>query len=246
MILRAFVIGAVVSFSARAQIEVTRTDAYVAPAAVLLWGGTLLIPGADHCRLCDSHLNGVDSTFHDALTGFVFSRSAADTTSTVIAGGVVPVFALASAYFATGPQAKEGAWWRTSVIVIESLAVSGFVTQSLKLGFARQRPDARYGTGVVDSSSAESFPSGHTSSVAAVVISSALCADLQESRAAPALWISGGTLIAVTGTLRMIAEKHWFTDVLGGAAIGIASGFAVPLLHRSGATVTPNGFEVHF
>ena len=53
-------------------------------------------------------------------------------------------------------------------VVIESLAVSGFVTQSLKLAFARERPYARYGAGVTDSFSAESFPSSHTSTVAAI------------------------------------------------------------------------------
>jgi membrane-associated phospholipid phosphatase len=40
------------------------------------------------------------------------------------------------------------------------------------------------------------------------------------------------TLAATTATLRMIADKHYFTDVLVGAAVGSAAGFLVPHLHR--------------
>jgi len=41
-----------------------------------------------------------------------------------------------------------------------------------------------------------------------------------------------------TGSLRMIAEKHYFTDVLTGAAIGGACGVAFPLLHRRGSALS--------
>jgi membrane-associated phospholipid phosphatase len=41
-----------------------------------------------------------------------------------------------------------------------------------------------------------------------------------------------------TATLRMIAEKHYFTDVAAGAILGGACGVVVPLLHRRGGPLS--------
>ena len=44
------------------------------------------------------------------------------------------------------------------------------------------------------------------------------------------------TLAATTGLLRVIADKHWTTDVLAGSATGLATGLLVPLVfHYAGA-----------
>jgi membrane-associated phospholipid phosphatase len=189
----------------------------------------------------------------------LLSRTTADATSSVLAYGVTPAFALGAAYFATGPNASQGAGLRAAVIVVESVAVSGIVTTGLKAGFVRKRPFVRYGTGTNGSTAAEGstfdvnseesrlgFVSGHTSAVAALGVSAALCATLQDSEAAPALWAAAGALIVLTATLRMVAEQHYFTDVLGGTAVGAGSGILVPLLHRRGVQVTPNGFSYAF
>jgi membrane-associated phospholipid phosphatase len=250
-------------------------DLVIAPAALLLLGGSQLVHLAPaHCRLCDGaddsglpgsagagrgSLNGVDAFFHDALTGTVLSRKTADTTSTVLAFGVTPAFALGAAWFATGPHASPGAGARAAVIVLESLAVSRVATEVLKLGFARKRPFVRYGTGtngatastgstydVNDDDSRLGFVSGHASAVAALGVSAAMCASLQDSQAAPALWTGASALVVLTGTLRMVAEKHYFTDVLAGAVVGAGTGVLLPLLHRQGVQVTPNGFSYVF
>jgi membrane-associated phospholipid phosphatase len=99
---------------------------------------------------------------------------------------------------------------------------------------------------VTSSESNQGFVSGHTSAVAALGTSAALCASLQESEAAPALWAGAIALTALTGTLRLVAEQHYLTDVVGGAAVGFAAGAAVPLLHRRGVQVSPNGLAVAF
>ena len=49
-----------------------------------------------------------------------------------------------------------------------------------------------------------------------------------------------GVLTAATGTLRMISESHYFTDVLAGAAIGASTGVLIPLLHRRGSALGGN------
>jgi membrane-associated phospholipid phosphatase len=244
-------------------------DAIVVPAALAVFGGLPLlhlVPA--HCRLCDGPddvglpgsagagrggLNGVDAFFHDALTGAVVSRKTADTASTVLAYGVTPAFALSTALFATGPHSSSGAGVRAAVIVVESVALAGAATEILKVSFARKRPYVRYGTGTLESpydvnddESRQGFVSGHTSAVAALGVSAALCASLQDSEAAPAAWTAAGTLVALTGTLRLVAEQHYFTDVLAGTAVGAAAGVAVPLLHRNGVHVTGNGVVFSF
>jgi len=247
----------------------TPADAVVVPAALAVFGGIpLLHLGPAHCRVCDGpddsglpgsagagrgSLNGVDAFFHDALTGAVVSRKTAGTTSTVLAYGVTPAFALATALFATGPHESAGAGVRAAVIVVESVALAGAATEILKVGFARKRPFVRYGNGsleapfdVRDDDSRQGFVSGHTSAVAALGISAALCASLQDSELAPAAWTAAGTLVALTGTLRLVAEQHYLTDVLAGTAVGAAAGVAVPLLHRNGVRVTGNGVAISF
>jgi len=62
-----------------------------------------------------------------------------------------------------------------------------------------------------------------------------MTATLQDSPAAPWLWVGAGVLTASTGILRLMAEKHWVTDDLAGIAIGGGCGVLFPLLHRRGS-----------
>ena len=63
------------------------------------------------------------------------------------------------------------------------------------------------------------------------------------------MWAGGFTLAAVTGYLRIAADKHYFTDVLTGAGIGVLGGLLVPPLtgslpHDLGVTPLRNGVAV--
>jgi membrane-associated phospholipid phosphatase len=62
-----------------------------------------------------------------------------------------------------------------------------------------------------------------------------MLATLEDSPAAPWMWAAAGLLTAATGTLRMASESHYFTDVVGEAAVGAGSGVLFPLLHRRGS-----------
>ena len=69
-------------------------------------------------------------------------------------------------------------------------------------------------------------------------MSLATTATIQESSAAPWLWAAAAVGTVTTATLRLIAEKHYFTDVVAGAAIGAACGVVIPLLHRRGGALS--------
>jgi membrane-associated phospholipid phosphatase len=231
---------------------------YVVPEAA----GGGLAPAA--CRICDgadnsglpgtggrSSLNGVDAFFHDALTGWLLSRGAANTTSSVLAFGVIPAGALAAAWFATGPYASDGAGFRAAVIVAESAAVSAALVQGVKFVAARKRPFVRYGDGdlsgtysVTASDSRTGFPSGHTALAASAGFSAAMTSTLEDSPAAPWLWAGAALGTVTTGALRIVAEKHYFTDTLTGAAFGAASGIVFPLLHRRGGALSSPSVSV--
>ena len=190
-------------------------------------------------------LNGVDAWFHDAMSGWVLSRQTADTVSNVWGFVVVPAAALTGAFTATGPFATPGAGARAAVIVLESAAASAALVQGLKFVVARKRPFVRYGNGAIGGTydvtsrdSHVSFPSGHTALATSLGVSMAMTSTLEESEAASWLWGAAAAMAVTTGSLRMIAEKHYFTDVVGGAAIGAACGVAFPLLHRRGSALS--------
>lgn len=70
-----------------------------------------------------------------------------------------------------------------------------------------------------DGSSYESFPSGHT----AEAFLSAEFLRQEYKDVSPWYGLAGYTVAATTGFLRVYNNKHWLSDVIAGAGIGIAS-----------------------
>ncbi len=113
--------------------------------------------------------------------------------------------------------------WRAS---IESLAWTMAVTQVLKVSFRRLRPfmyadDA--GKYRENADAQQSFPSGHTS--AAFAVATAYFLSVQSLTGQDPYWIFG--VASFVGVGRVLAGKHWITDVLAGAAIGTATALVV-------------------
>ena len=228
---------------------------HLAPAACVACNGddNSGLPGSGS----QGTLNGVDAWFHDQLTGWLVSRKTADTVSSVYAFALLPVGALAGAALSTGPHASDGAGARAGVIVLEASAVSAMLVQSVKFFVARKRPFVRYGHGtdgsaestgstydVNDRDSHASFPSGHTAFATSLGVSLAMTATLEESRAAGWLWGAAAVASVSTASLRMMAEKHYFTDVATGALIGAGCGVLFPLLHRRGSALAGSSLSV--
>lgn len=202
-------------------------------------------------------LNGVDAYFHDAMTGWLIPRKTADTLSNIWSFALVPAGAFTAALLATGPHASPGAGYRAAVIVGESAVVSAALVQGVKFFVARKRPFVRYGHGTDgrdpdtgttydahDRDSHLSFPSGHTAFATSLGVSTAMTATLEESRAAPWLWGAAAIMSVSAASLRMMSEKHYFTDAAAGAAIGAACGVVLPLLHRRGGALAENSVSV--
>lgn len=106
-----------------------------------------------------------------------------------------------------GMNAKNHWFDQTKNIFIGGLATL-VITHSLKRGVGKERPDG---------SSNHSFSSGHT---ATAFLGSTIL--YHEYKDASMLYASSGFLFSsTTGGLRVINNRHWVSDVVAGAGIGI-------------------------
>ena len=91
-------------------------------------------------------------------------------------------------------------------------ALAGALTYGLKYTVKRVRPDG---------SSANSFPSGH----AAFAFASAAILDAEYGQDHPWLSALGYSAATLTGIGRILNNRHWATDVVTGAGIGLGSAY---------------------
>jgi membrane-associated phospholipid phosphatase len=109
---------------------------------------------------------------------------------------------------------------------LESVVWSTAVTQVLKVTVRRIRP-YMYADGselhAENPNSRQSFPSGHTAAAFAMATSYFLVMDGVYDQ--QPYWIFGAA--AFVGVGRVLAGKHWITDVLAGAVIGTATALVV-------------------
>lgn len=93
-------------------------------------------------------------------------------------------------------------------------ALSSFInntlTKNIKHLTGAKRPD---GTGL------DAFPSGHTSTA----FSNAELMHQEYKHLSAWYSVGGYSFAAATGTLRMLNNRHWLSDVVAGAGVGILS-----------------------
>ena len=194
------------------------------------------------CRWCDGSspgsVNAVDAWFRNALRRQ--DTDPANITSYVLAFGVAPLGAIAFTVLAavTDNRGNE------ALVDIVAVAEGGFsamlATEILESATLRTRPyvhaieneDER--AAVIASTGAfHSFPAGHVVEVFGIAAASGVVASMRGYRLAPLVWAAGLMFGVATAYTRMAADRHYFTDVLAGAAIGTVIGGGVPLLfHR--------------
>ena len=91
-----------------------------------------------------------------------------------------------------------------------SVAIMAAVVNGVKYTVKRERPDL---------SARNSFPSGHS----ATTFMTATILHKEYGWKYPWISILGYTTATVTGASRILNNKHWMSDIIGGAAIGIGS-----------------------
>jgi len=143
-------------------------------------------------------------------------------------GSGVTLAALTGVLWGTGYLARDTSLKRTGSEMFRSLAYTTAAVTALKVAFHRTRPDG----------GPYSFPSGHTAAAFAV-------APVLQRQFGPAAGIPAFVLAGVTGMGRMEDRKHYLSDVIFGAAIGLSIGVAVSghdaLPSRISLQATPGG-----
>ena len=125
-------------------------------------------------------------------------------------------------------------------IQAQAFAMTGFLTSVTKAATGRQRPDAEdQGCDEFDLDCGRdantSYFSGHTSFAftgAGLTCVAHRHLDLFGRVGDPLACATTLTLASMTGIFRIMANRHWTTDVITGAGIGLFSGWFMPwLLH---------------
>ncbi|HTM30898.1 MAG TPA: phosphatase PAP2 family protein [Vicinamibacterales bacterium] len=129
-------------------------------------------------------------------------------------------FGIAVGAYAGGRLAHHDKTAHIGADLIRAQLLSGALTQSIKLVAQRERPTE----GSATHSNANSFPSGHAS--ATWTTATVLWRHLGWKVGAPA-----SLLAAFTSASRLQQNDHYMSDVLFGAAIGIASGRTITVGH---------------
>ena len=107
-----------------------------------------------------------------------------------------------------------------SIIMAKTTFITLGIVGVMKYSIAQTRPDG---------SNNHSFPSGHSA------LAFALAGVLHHEFKSASPWISilGYTSATVTGAMRILNNKHWYSDVLVGAGIGMLSTNIVYLTHQN-------------
>ena len=185
--------------------------------------------------------NAFDESIRDALR--LKSRSARHATS--LAGDVIMGVMIAApvldSFAVLGIRGSR--WdelWQTEMINLESFAFTSLVSSLMQNLLARERPFVRDCRGDVCESDLENrgMPSGHVAFAftgAGLLCNHHAYQSLYDDPAADrAACAAGIGLAAVEGVLRIVADRHYATDVAVGTVIGLFSGFVLPrLLHYS-------------
>lgn len=135
-------------------------------------------------------------------------------------GGMNPVLVV-SFFLIAGIAYLERRWVSYAIAMAIAGLVAGTAAQIVKLLVGRARPELWLGPAHYAPGSSTSFPSGHT--VGAFALAGVL---LFRSRSV-ALRVTAFLLAAAVGLSRILAFRHWTSDVVASACIGLVAAFVV-------------------
>lgn len=145
-----------------------------------------------------------------------------------------PLYAAAAGTLVTAALLRDGRSWRAGTRLLAAHLLATALRGMVKQSVDRTRPDAaakrgRYvlREGRRQESDFNSFPSGHTAG--AVAVARAIGRDYPGAAAAAL------SLAALAGAAQVVRSKHYFTDIVAGALIGLAAeAFVDALISRAG------------
>lgn len=218
-------------------------DLTVTGSAAALWAGSELfgnVIGPRQCRWCGAdakgvdNVNGLDREVREALRWT--NTGLADRLSYGTAFVLAPLLSFGGTTLAAGNDGALKGAFTDAVIIGEATMLAISFNQILKFVVARERPFFHSMPGELKTKYADSidqnlsFFSGHTTLAFVLAASSGTVASMRGYRLAPLIWGSGMSFAFVSGYLRIAADRHYFSDVLVGAVLGVGIGMAVPLL----------------
>jgi membrane-associated phospholipid phosphatase len=135
-------------------------------------------------------------------------------------GGMNPVLVVCF-FLIAGIAYLERRWVSYAIAMAIAGLVAGTAAQIVKLLVGRARPELWLGPAAYAPGSSTSFPSGHT------VGAFALAGVLVFSSRSVVLRILAFLLAAAVGLSRILAFRHWTSDVVASAAIGLVAAWVV-------------------
>lgn len=174
------------------------------PIAHIIIAFILFLTGGDAFSINAQVRSNIDKDIHSIRDGIIpgFHYKYDDYLQYIPAGLVIGMKA-------AGYESRSS-WGRMIVSDAFSVATMATAVNAVKYSIKRLRPDG---------SQRNSFPSGHT----ATAFLSATMLHKEYGWRSPWFSIGGYTVAAVTGVSRIMNNKHWMSDVVAGAAIGIGS-----------------------
>lgn len=223
--------------------RVGTVDYVVIGASLGVIGAAILVGPDPHAPVIDRV--AFDDAARDLLRaptarGRLWARDGSDVLAATLVSYPILVEGIANAGFArrSPDVARE-----LVLIDLEAQLLAAALTGVGKAFFSRERAFGRECGGdlpfetfdCVDDDRYNSFPSGHASGSFAAA--SVVCVQNQYLPLWPTPWLPcavGYTAASAAAGLRIVADRHYVTDVLAGAVLGTAAGLTVPLLHFEG------------
>ena len=196
VILNVFLCGSVSGQVRDTTLTVQKASSFILPSAMVGYGIISLIG--------KNPINELDRTTKDELQED-HPKFAAHADNYLQFAPAAAVYALNL----SGIKGRHSLADATGLLFFSELIMNGTV-RSLKTVTNRERPDH---------SGFNSFPSGHTANAFAT----AEFLNQEYKDISPWYGYAGYTVATVTGLLRMYNNRHWLSDVVAGAGIGILS-----------------------
>jgi membrane-associated phospholipid phosphatase len=154
---------------------------------------------------------GTGSLFDTHAKNFLAGKADDLGATGATAGGMTVMVPLTLTLFTAGRFAHDGTFRAFSYDATQAVIVNGLYTQILKTAVGRTRPDG---------SNRVSFPSGHSSSAFAL-------ATVAEKHYGWKVGVPSYLAASAIGLSRIERSKHYLSDVLAGATLGIITGRTV-------------------